>query len=73
MSIRTEYGGEENPIEREMLEREEGESFERSGVQPEDNELHAAGQVCARCGKVITAREDVRRGADGHFVHETCP
>jgi hypothetical protein len=73
MSVRSEYDGEENPLGRELREQDDEESFERLGLQPEDNELHAPGQVCARCGKVMTAREDVRLGADGHFVHETCP
>lgn len=73
MSVRSDYGGDENPIERELGEHKETESFERSPFQQEDNELHAPGQVCPRCGRVITAREDVRLGSDGHFVHEACP
>jgi hypothetical protein len=39
----------------------------------EDNELHAPGQVCARCGAAITPGQDVRRRADGQWVHEVCP
>ena len=39
---------------------------------PEDNEAHAPGQVCARCGKVITEGQDARLGANG-WVHEVCP
>jgi hypothetical protein len=39
----------------------------------DDNEEHAAGQVCARCGAVITASQEARRRADGHWMHETCP
>jgi 8-oxo-dGTP pyrophosphatase MutT (NUDIX family) len=38
-----------------------------------DNKAHAAGQVCARCGAVITPSQDVRRRADGGWVHEECP
>jgi len=38
-----------------------------------DNEAHAAGQVCARCGAVITPSQDVRRRADGRWIHEVCP
>jgi hypothetical protein len=39
----------------------------------DDNEAHAAGKVCARCGAVISASEDARRRADGQWVHEICP
>ncbi len=38
-----------------------------------DNEAHAPGQVCVRCGAVITPSQDVRRRADGGWVHEECP
>jgi hypothetical protein len=39
----------------------------------DSNELHAAGQTCARCGKVIEPGQDARRHLDGQWVHETCP
>jgi hypothetical protein len=39
----------------------------------DDNEEHAAGQVCGRCGMVISAAQEARRRADGRWVHETCP
>ena len=38
-----------------------------------DNEAHAAGQVCDVCGAVITAGQDVRRRADGEWIHDICP
>ena len=38
-----------------------------------DHEAHAAGKVCALCGAVITVGQDVRRRADGKWVHEICP
>jgi hypothetical protein len=38
-----------------------------------DNEAHAAGKACGRCGAVITAGQDARRRADGQWVHEVCP
>ena len=38
-----------------------------------DHEAHAAGKVCGRCGAVITTGQDVRRRADGQWVHEVCP
>jgi hypothetical protein len=37
------------------------------------NELHATGQVCARCGAAIQPGQDVRHRADGKWVHEICP
>jgi hypothetical protein len=43
------------------------------GPAGEDNELHAPGKVCARCGADITDGQDVRRRADGRWVHEVCP
>jgi hypothetical protein len=39
----------------------------------DDNEAHAPGEECARCGKVIQPDDDARRRADGRWVHETCP
>jgi hypothetical protein len=62
----------EDAPEREMEERER-EDRELEYLNPEDNEAHAAGQVCARCGAVITAGQDVRLRADGRWVHEVCP
>jgi uncharacterized OB-fold protein len=38
-----------------------------------DNELHAAGQTCPRCGTVILPGQDVRRRADHQWIHEDCP
>jgi hypothetical protein len=43
-------------------------------INPEDNEAHAPpGQVCPRCGQVITARQDARLGVGDRWVHEVCP
>jgi hypothetical protein len=58
--------------ERELYEHEAGER-EADYLDREDNELHASGQVCERCGTVITATQEVRRLLDGHWVHEVCP
>ena len=58
--------------ERELYEHEAGEQ-EIDRLDPEDNELHAAGQVCNRCGTAITGTEEARRLLDGHWVHEVCP
>lgn len=49
------------------------EDRELEHVDPEDNEAHAPGQVCERCGAVITAGQDVRLRPDGRWVHEQCP
>ena len=46
---------------------------DRDGLASDDNEAHAPGQVCARCGAVIASGQDVRHRADGRWVHEVCP
>ena len=61
------FGGERELYEHEAAEREVN-SFD-----PEDNELHAPGQVCERCGSGIIAMQEARRLLDGHWVHEVCP
>ena len=61
------YGG-----ERELYEHEAG-ARQRDYPGLEDNELHAPGQVCGRCGTVITAMQEARRLPDGQWVHEVCP
>lgn len=38
-----------------------------------DNEAHAAGRTCEICGAIITPDQDVRRRADGQWMHEVCP
>ena len=52
----------------EKHQREDNESGDW-----DDNELHAVGQVCARCGAPIAQGQDVRRHAGGQWMHETCP
>ena len=44
-----------------------------AGTDFSDNELHAAGQTCPRCGTVIQPGQDVRLRADRQWVHEACP
>ena len=46
---------------------------DEAGFEVDDNEAHAPGMVCVHCGAVITAGQDVRRRADGQWVHEFCP
>ena len=58
--------------ERDLFERQRAEQ-EVNLLDPESNEAHATGQVCERCGQVITAVQDVRRRPDGQWVHEECP
>ncbi len=53
-------------------DREEGEHAEYSSVWG-SNEAHAPGQLCARCGVLISPGQDVRRRLDGTWVHEICP
>jgi hypothetical protein len=62
----------EEAPEREIAEHDR-EDRELAYLNPEDNEAHAPGQVCARCEAVITAGQDARRRADGRWVHEVCP
>jgi hypothetical protein len=38
----------------------------------EENELHAEGQTCPRCGRAIAAGDEVRRTASGGYQHEYC-
>jgi hypothetical protein len=56
-----------------QVHEEQRQARERVYLDPEENELHAAGQVCARCGAVMTANQDVRRLLDGRYQHEVCP
>ena len=62
----------EEAPEREIMEHDR-EDQELEYLDPEDNEAHAPGQVCERCGAVITAGQDARLRADGRWVHEVCP
>jgi hypothetical protein len=39
----------------------------------DDNEAHAPGEICARCGNRIQPGDEARRRADGTWVHEVCP
>ena len=38
----------------------------------ESNELHASGQVCARCGQAIQPGDEVRRTVSGDYQHDFC-
>jgi len=78
MTIPPDFGGEE-------LEEGLAEDFgaphhkhkvphgDPAGPDWDDNELHAVGQTCARCGAVIRPGQDVRLGVDGQWIHEACP
>jgi hypothetical protein len=62
-----------NPNEEEGRRFEEAVEHEtRAGEDFEQNELHAAGQTCARCGRIIAPGDEVRRTASGGFQHELC-
>jgi len=56
-----------------IVEEHRYEDQELAYHNPEDNEAHGAGQVCARCGQVITAAQYARLGAHDRWVHEVCP
>jgi len=57
------------PVEKHRNLRDQ----DSGGPASDDNEAHAPGQVCALCGAVITSGQEVRRRADGRWVHEVCP
>jgi hypothetical protein len=78
MTIPPDVGGRET--EEGLLEDlggpKEKHPVEHLGEDPslyEDNELTAAGKVCARCGQVIQAGQETRRQAGGQWMHEVCP
>jgi hypothetical protein len=60
------------PGDEEGRRWEEAVEHEATEVDFEDNELHAAGRTCVRCGRVITPEDDVRRTASGAYEHEDC-
>ena len=63
-----------NPNEEEGRRLEEEVEHETYGEADfEENELHAAGQTCARCGRAIGPGDVVRRTANGGSQHEVCP
>jgi hypothetical protein len=55
------------------IEEHDREDREATLLDPESNEAHATGQICARCGEVITASQDARLRPDGRWMHEVCP
>jgi hypothetical protein len=79
MTTPPDFGGteiEEGREEEFGIPREKQPRGELSDLVAEpfdDNEAHAPGETCARCGNLIQPDEDVRRRADGRWVHETCP
>jgi hypothetical protein len=63
-----------NPNEEEGRRLEEAVEHETYGETDfEENELHADGQMCARCGRAIAPGDEVRRTASGGYQHEVCP
>lgn len=76
MTTPPDFGGRE--IEEGLEEDLGGPAEDRAvshqdGVLLDDNEAHAPGKVCGVCGQVITPGQDVRRRADGGWMHEVCP
>jgi hypothetical protein len=78
MASPPDFGGRD--MEEGLLEDLGGPEQDRSTYTEEevdsgwdDNEAHAAGKVCARCGAAITAGQDARRRLDGQWVHDICP
>ncbi|HXZ76226.1 MAG TPA: hypothetical protein VEH31_35880 [Streptosporangiaceae bacterium] len=76
MTTPPDFGGREieEGVEEDLGGPAEDRAVSRQdGVLVGDNEAHAPGQVCAVCGQVITPGQDVRRRADGRWMHEVCP
>ena len=78
MTVPPDYGGRET--EEDLLADLGGPSAKHPVPHDDDsedewdsNELHAAGQVCARSGAVIQRGQDARLRADGRWAHEICP
>jgi hypothetical protein len=76
MTTPPDFGGHE--IEEGLLEDLGGPAEQRTvshqdGPLLGDHEAHAPGKVCERCGQVIEPGQDVRRRADGEWMHEVCP
>ena len=76
MTTPPDFGGHE--IEEGLLEDLGGPAEQRAvshrdDTWLDDNEAHAPGKVCERCGQVIKPGQDVRRRADGEWMHEVCP
>ena len=76
MTTPPDFGGHE--IEEGLLEDLGGPAEDRAvshqdGALRGDHEAHAPGQVCEVCGQVIAPGQDVRRRADGRWMHEVCP
>jgi hypothetical protein len=76
MTTPPDFGGHE--IEEGLLEDLGGPAEQRTvshqdGPLLGDHEAHAPGKVCERCGQVIKPGQDVRRRADGEWMHEVCP
>ena len=77
MTVPPNYGGRDFE---EGLQEDLGAPRPEHGLKEDDesgdydsNELHAAGQTCARCGQAIERGQDVQRHIDGQWVHEVCP
>lgn len=55
-------------VERELAH----EDRDPKSGSAEDHEEHAAGEVCARCHQSFESRDDVRKNANGEWVHQRC-
>ena len=69
-------GAVEPPLPGERMAQQIEDAVESSvdrDADLESNELHAGGQTCFRCGRVIRPSQDVRRTVTGAYQHEVCP
>jgi len=49
------------------------EAEEQLNPTGDDNELHAGGKICKRCGQVIRADQAARLSGVDDWVHDICP
>jgi len=75
MTTPPDFGGLEieNGVEEDLGGPREVYQTDEGSAPSSDNEAHAGGQVCELCGAVITPGQNVRRRADGQWMHEVCP
>ncbi len=61
------------PLAAESKALEHADFSERQRDTGEDHAAHAAGKVCARCGRLIQAGQDARLRSESGWVHDVCP
>ena len=65
------YANEPMAAESKALEHADFSETQRD--TGEDQAAHAAGEVCARCGREIQPAQDARLRGESGWVHDVCP